>query len=275
VKLSLSARIAEEPSQKERLTVPFAEVLDVARDAGFQGVCVRGSVVGVRSPVERVAETRRLVDAAGLAVSMVTGDVALAANDEHATDALRDITPYLDLAQALGTTGVRVMLQHERDLPFARRAADEARERGMLLCHQTHTATLCETVDACLAVLERVGRPNFGITYEPANLLAVGDDYGPDQIRRLGRWIFNVYVQNLLPEPDGPLAIRTNRGVVRATPLAVGDRRGVDLDALFEGLRAIGYDGWITLHSARLPGLDPEASARQQQGALARRIAGP
>ena len=272
MKLSLSARIAEEPMEKERLSLPFADVLGIAREVGFQGMCVRGSVVSVTSRSERVAETRRLVDEAGLSVSMVTGDVPLAANDGHATDALRDIAPYLDLAEALGSTRVRVMMQHERDIPFAQRAADQARERGMLLCHQTHIATICETVDECLAVLAKVDRPNFGITFEPANLLVVGDDHGAAQIRRLEGRIFNVYLQNLRPEPDGPLALTTNRGTVRAAALAVGEGGGIDLDAVFEGLRSIGYDGWVTLHSARLPGLDPAESARVQHRALAARI---
>ena len=52
----------------------------LAREVGFQGLSMRASVVSVDSPPERVAAVRRLLDETGLAVSMVTGDVALAAN---------------------------------------------------------------------------------------------------------------------------------------------------------------------------------------------------
>ena len=73
---------------------------------------------------------------------MVMGNVALAANNAQAPDCLRNITPHLDLADALGARLVRIMMQHEDDLPHARRAADEAAERGITLAHQTHWGTL-------------------------------------------------------------------------------------------------------------------------------------
>jgi sugar phosphate isomerase/epimerase len=274
VKLSLSVRIAESLTQKDQLTLPFAEVLRLARDSGYAAICSRGSVVSVTSSTEQVTAVRRLIDEHGLAVSMVTGDVALAVNDAHAVDTLRHVTPYLDLADALGSRRLRVMMQTEADYSFAQRAADEASERGLLLCHQTHQATLCETVAECIEVVRRVNRRSFGITYEPANLLICGNDYGPECIKRLGERIFNVYLQNFWVTPDGTTEQPTNRGVVRATPLPLGDKRGVDLDRVFEGLRGIGYDGWVTVHSAMVPGLTVEQSARQYYDVLTPYVVG-
>jgi sugar phosphate isomerase/epimerase len=54
---------------------------------------------------------------------------------------------------------------------------DETRERGIRLAHQSHCASLFETVAGSLRVLQRVDRPNFGIIYEPANWLIAGEDY--------------------------------------------------------------------------------------------------
>ena len=54
-----------------------------------------------------------------------------------------------------------------------------------------------------------------------------------------------------------------------ATPIPLGDKRGADLDLVFEGLRAIGYDGWVTVHSAMVAGLTVEQSARQYYEVLA------
>jgi sugar phosphate isomerase/epimerase len=274
VKLSLSVRIAESLTNKDRLTLPFLEVLQLAREIGYPAICARGSIVSVTSPVDHVAAVRRLIDERGLAVSMVTGDVALAVNDAHAVDALRDITPYLDLAEALGTQRLRVMMQSDADFPFAQRSADEANERGLLLCHQTHQATLCETIAESLEVVRRVNRRNFGLTYEPANLLICGDDYGAESIKRLGERIFNVYLQNFWVTPDGTTEQPTNHGIVRATPLPLGDKRGVDLDRVFEGLSAIGYNGWVTVHSALVPGLTVEQSARQYYDVLVPYVVG-
>jgi sugar phosphate isomerase/epimerase len=274
VKLSLSVRIAESLTNKEQLALPFPEILRLAGDIGYPAICSRGSVVSVTSAREHVAEVRGLIAEHGLAVSMVTGDVALAVNDAHAVDALSNITPYLDLAQALGTNRLRVMMQSEADYSFAQRASDEASERGMLLCHQTHQCTLCETIDESIDVVRRVNRRNFGITYEPANLLICGDDYGVESIKRLGERIVNVYLQNFWVTPDGTTEQPTNHGIVRATPIPLGDKRGVDLDRVFEGLGAIGYGGWITVHSAMVPGLTVEQSARQYYDVLAPYVAG-
>ena len=249
MKLSLSVRIAESATRKDRPAVPFEEIAPLARELGYGAICMRGSVVRVDSPPERVDEVRGLLERLDLDVSMVTGDIALAANTSDATDALRNVTPYLDLAERLGSPRIRVMMHRDDDLPFAQRAADEARERDIALCHQTHFATMFETVDDSLAVVESVGRPNFGITYEPANLLICGDDYGPEAIARLAPHILNVYFQNMRPEPGGDVVHATrHRGNVPATYVPIPDRSGVDLDRVIDGLKRVGYDGWFTVH---------------------------
>lgn len=269
MRLSLSIRVAESFEDKTRLAVPFPEVLAVARASGYEGVCLRASVVSVHSPEDRVAQVNALMREAGLAVSMVTGDVNLAANNEHAPDALRNITPYLDLAEALGSKRVRVMIHHTEELAYAQRAADEANERGLLLCHQVHTGTLFERVAECLDLLRRINRRNVGITYEPANLLAVGEDYGPEQIKRLGEAIFNVYLQNFRIDPGGTTFVKTRGGPVRVMPIPLADKSGVDLGRVFAGLREVGYDGWVTVHSASLPGKSVQDWVREYYRVLA------
>ena len=263
MKLSLSVRIAETATRKDRTAIPFEELAPRARELGYQGLSIRGSVVSVTSPPERVTQVRELLDRLGLAASMVTGDVALAVNSPDATDALRNVTPYLDLAERLGSERIRVMMHGDDDIPFAQRAADEARERGIMLCHQTHYATMFETVDDALDVVRRVGRPNFGVTYEPGNLLVCGDDYGPDVIARLAPHIFNVYFQNMRLDPNGDIVHQTrHRGSVPAFYIPIPDRSGVDLERVVDGLKRIGYDGWFTVHQ-------PLQSGQTVRGAMA------
>jgi len=269
MRLSLSVRVAESFKDKTRLAVPFPDLLAMAHDSGYEGLCLRASVVSVHSPADHVAQVNALVREAGLAVSMVTGDVDLAANNEHAPDALRNITPYLDLAEALGSKRIRVMIQRAEDLAYTQRAADEANERGLLLCHQVHTGTLFERVAECVDLLRRINRRNVGITYEPGNLLAVGEDYGPEQIKRLGEAIFNVYLQNLRIDPAGTISVKTRGGPVTVMPLPLADRSGVDLDRVFAGLREVGYDGWVTVHSANLPGKSVQDWVREHYRNLA------
>jgi len=102
MKLSLSVRIAESAGRKDRAAIPIEELASLARAAGFDGLSMRASALSVDSDPDRVRDVRRLLDRENLAVSMVTGNVALAANTEDAPDCLCHITPHLDLAENLG-----------------------------------------------------------------------------------------------------------------------------------------------------------------------------
>jgi sugar phosphate isomerase/epimerase len=229
---------------------------------------MRASQLSIETPVERVAAAKAALDRVGVRVSMVTGTVSLAANDARATEPLRHIAPHLDLAERLGCDLVRVMMQRADDVPWAQRAADEAAKRQIRLAHQTHIGTLCETVDQALDVVARVGRPNFGLTYEPANLMVCASDYGPDALRRLAPHVFNVYLQNWHVHPGGAMVAGTNAGPVAIDQIPLDDRRGIDLARVFEGLDAIGWTGYVTVHQVLLPGQDVREEAARHLRAV-------
>jgi sugar phosphate isomerase/epimerase len=210
MKLSLSIRVAESFSNKRHLDILLPDLAKIAKDAGYHAVCMRASGVGVHSPKEQVISTRKLLDELSLEVSMVTGDFVVPENTVEGPQCLRNITPYLDLTEMMRSDLIRVCIKTEEDIPFAQKAADEAKERGIRLAHQSHTLSLFETVDGSLDVLKKIGRDNFGLIYEPANLALCSEDYGPDTLRAFEPWLFNVYLQNHTPDPDGAIRrIRT------------------------------------------------------------------
>ena len=88
---------------------------------------------------------------------MVTGDFAVPENEAEGPGCLRNISPHLDLAESLRCDLIRVCIKEEADIPFARRAADEAEERGIRLAHQSHVLSLFETVEGSLEVLRKIG----------------------------------------------------------------------------------------------------------------------
>jgi len=225
------------------------ELAPLARAAGFEGLSMRASAISVATPPARRRQVRDLLEREGLAVSMVMGNVALAANSPDAPDCLRDITPHLDLAEALGATLVRVMLQTPDDIPHAQKAADEAAMRGLSLAQQTHWGTLCETADQALDLVRTIDRPNVGITFEPSNLMACGGDYGPGAIARLAPYLANVYFQNVRIDPEGTHCFRTwARGDVPLTYVPLDDPAGIDAAPLIDALNHASYDGWFTVH---------------------------
>lgn len=263
MKLALSVRIAESSSRKDRAEMPIEVLAPLAHAAGFAGLSMRASQLSVDSPPERVRQVRQLLDANGLAVSMVMGNVALAANTPDAPDVLRNITPHLDLADALGAKLVRVMLQTADDIEPAQRACDEAVERGIKLAQQTHWGTMAETVEQALDLVARVGRCNFGITFEPSNMMACGVDPGPASLDRLAPHIVNFYFQNVRLDPAGTHRFPTRaRGVQPIRYVALDNGSGIAIGPLIEALGRSGYAGWVTAHQPLRDGQTvPEAIA--------------
>lgn len=251
MKLSLSARVAESFSNKEEASLNLEQLIDLARNHGYRALCMRASQAGIHTPPEQVSRMSRMIREAGLTVSMVTGDFAVPRNDELGPSGLRNIAPYLDLAESFGADLIRICMKKEEDIPWAQRASDTAAERGIRLAHQSHCSSLFETVEGSLQVLEKVDRPNFGIIYEPANWMIAGEDYGRETIKRLGPHLFNVYVQNHRLNPQGEGVVRTwNRGPVRLDHIGLWESGGIDFEEVFRGLADVQYRGYVTVHQA-------------------------
>jgi sugar phosphate isomerase/epimerase len=267
---ALSTRLAEPPGRKDAALAPLGEFARMARELGYRALSVRASQVSIDSSAEEVEVARRVLDEVGMGVVMVTGTVSLAANDGRATEPLRDITPHLNLAERLGSKLVRVMLQREEDIPFAARAAAMAGERGMKVAHQTHIGTLCETVDATLEVVRHIASPHFGITYEASNLLVAGSVWGREAVKRLAPHIVNVYLQNWRAHAGGAMTLQLNAGPVKADQIALDDVSGVDYGEVFDALREMGWDGYVTVHQSLLAGETVEGAARAHAVAVRR-----
>jgi sugar phosphate isomerase/epimerase len=250
-RLALSVRVAEAFDSKEKTTMSIDELIKLAKSNGYGALCMRASQAGIHSPRSLIAEMRHKIDKAGLVVSMVTGDFAVPSNNDQGPEGLRHITPYLDLAQAFGADLIRVCMKKEEDISWARKAADEARERKMRLAHQSHCASLFETVNGSLQTLRAVGRPNFGIIYEPANWMIAREEYGPETIKKLQPFLFNAYVQNHRLARDGKTSVMTWKlGAVPLDHIGLWEKGGVDFDAVIAGLDAIHYRGFVTVHQA-------------------------
>ena len=259
---SLSVRVAESFSNKRVINIELPDLARIARDAGYRALCMRASMIGAHSPGETVRSVRNTLDNFGFEVSMITGDFAVPENGPEGPGCLRQITPYLDLAEALRCDLIRICMKTEEDIGFAQKAADEAHERGIRMAHQSHIESLFESVQGSLEVLQKVDRPNFGIIYEPANLALCNQDYGPETLKAFAPYLFNVYLQNHVPDPNGDREIETwVGGKTMSTTRPLEEPRGVDFQSVFEGLNAIRYDGYVTLHQAFGGNLPPKDAA--------------
>ena len=212
---------------------------------------MRASAGGVQTPLEDLHRMRETVEASGLHVAMVTADSNVPLNNADGPNSLRDIGPSLEVAEALGCDLIRVCLKSNADLLHAREAAKQAADRGIRLAHQCHTTSVFETVDQILANLKAIGQPNFGLIYEPANLMLCGEPYGVDTLRQLAPHLMNVYIQNHRLDEAGPVSLPTYcRDEVRFHHLPIWEAGGVETAAVFAGLREINWTGHFTIHQA-------------------------
>ena len=269
MKLSLSTRIAEAPKPRTDLAlIALDDFCRIARDAGFSAICMRASQLGIHSTAAQLKAARKTLDDAGLRVASVIGDSDVPANNERAGMALRQIGRHLDVAQALGADLIRIGMKARTDIPWAQRAADEAAERGIRLAHQCHTCTLFETVDLSLQVLREVGRENFGLIFDPANLAACGQDYGEKTLRTFAPHLFSVYLQNRRHHPGGKATVETwINGPQHCDILPFGDPLGIDFKPVFEVLSDLGFDGYATVHQVNTD-VDVATGVRQVAGYL-------
>ena len=260
MKLSLSVRIVE-AACKTRLHVPFEELVSIAAETGYDAICMRASAGGVQTPLEELRCMRATVESRELHVAMVTADSNVPLNNINGPNSLRTIGPSLDVAEALGCDMIRVCLKSDDDLPHAREAAKQAADRGIRLAHQCHTTSIFETVEQILANLETIGQPNFGLIYEPANLMLCGEPYGANILRQLAPHLMNVYIQNHRLDEAGPVSLPTYcRGEVRFHHLPIWEAGGVETATVFAGLGEINWTGYFTIHQAE--GIETKEDAR-------------
>jgi len=236
------------------------ELADLAVSAGFDAICMRASQIGVHSSAEEITDARRVMDERGLKISMISGDFDIVYNNSRGPALLRNIKPYLDLAESLGSPLIRVCLKQPSDIAAARTAADQAAERNIKLVHQCHVLSLFETLDGIEECLREIDRPNFGLIFEAANLEQCSQDYGPSAVMRLAPWIENVYLQNQRMSSSGAITLETwCQGSVKIDLCEVYESAGIDFLSVFQGLDAIGYDGTVTVHQSAPIGNDSTA----------------
>lgn len=251
MKLSLSVRVAEKFHNKRESSQTIDQLIQLAKSHQYEALCMRASQAGIHTPADVVRQMQLKIRKAGLVVSMITGDFAVPQNDEHGPDGLRNIAPYLDLAEALQSNLIRICMKKEEDIAWAQRAADQAKERRIRLAHQSHHASLFETVKGSIEVLRKVGRSNFGLIYEPANWMLVEEAYGREVILRLKDHIFNVYLQNHRVNPGASSAVISwKKGRVGLDHIGLWESGGVRFEEVFLALHEIGYRGYITVHQA-------------------------
>ena len=253
MKISISSRITEQSDNKEKSFLSLDSFVKLASKNKFDGVSLRPSMISTQSSEYLVNQAQKLFKVNNMKVSMITSNIHLAKNDELASDILRNITPSLDLAEKLKTTLIRIMIKNSDDIFYAKKALDEAKERNLKLLQQTHWGTLAETLDETVTLIKTINRKNFGITFEPANLMACGSDFNKNALNQLLPHTENFYFQNIILDKKGGHVFPTiHNGDVRVKYISLDNPKGINIFSFLDFLREKKYDKWFTIHQPLL-----------------------
>lgn len=94
-----------------------------------------------------------------------------------------------------------------------------------------------ETPVTLLRTMQDIGMDNVGVNLDPANLIMYGKANPVDALRTIGSYVRDVHAKDGCYPTDG-------RALGRETVLGEGQ---VNFPALIAGLRALGYEGHITI----------------------------
>jgi len=250
MKLSLSGRVLQGAPE---MTTP--DFIRLAADTGYDLVELRANQVPVSSTAQELSALRRVLDDAGVGVSMlVVGPAAQAAD-------------WTGVARALGAVNLRVSGTVE-ELSAAAAALPE----DLRLVFQMHSGSPFENVALAAESLSRIRSPRFGVMPEPANLLFAGATWSHDLFAPLQGRIYGCNAQSIALDPESPDAVPMNDGTrVPYSRCPWPDNEALGFPAFAAALRAVGYDDFINFIDPFHPDLSVEELARST-AAYARQV---
>jgi len=98
-------------------------------------------------------------------------------------------------------------------------------------------------------------RPPTCCAWQPGHLVFDGDKNYADAVQKVAKLIVAVSAQNYKPGPVGaPNSFKVHDTVyVHALP---GDPAAIDFPPVFKALKAVGFNGFVTVMTDAVPGMD-------------------
>lgn len=261
----------------ESFRLPMLQAVDQAAALeldGLQIYAVGRELNCGRCAPDTVKELRRHIEASGLCVSAVCGDLgghgfAIEQDNPAKVDTSKRIVDLaLELSTRVITTHIGVIPQDTTCRRYAvmqqacASLAEYARSAGAVFAIETGPEK-ARTLRDFLGTLPQGG---IGVNLDPANLVMVTDDDPVQAVHTLAPYIVHTHAKDgrrLRPaDPQAVYDFFAEGGIgdlrledyFLETPLGSGD---VDFPAYLQALRQIGYDGFLTIE--REVGRDPAA----------------
>jgi len=235
MRIGLSGFLFEEDYRRQ--SVSFEQFCRIARSAGYDGVELRRTQITPDSPADEKGRMRAVLSEQGLEVVCLTAR-GMPSGGQERDDYLQR---YLALCQEFGCG----LLKAGGEPAWLGEAAARAEEFGVRLATNTHLNTPLETVAGIAEYLREIGTDKFGLLYDCMHLAIAEQDY-LGGIETFCPRIGNVLIQCVRPGGEGEEAVisREGRGFVRTR---IDQEPVQDWPAVFEKLKRLNYEGWITV----------------------------
>lgn len=243
------------PNAVEIEGLELKQLIDLARRHGFEGIAPPLGQIAAMDEPRRAAQ---MVQAAGLRWGAMGMTVEFRASEDQFEAGMRALPNAAALAAQIGCTRCSTWLMpcddaldyeanfkhHARRLALVARVLAEQGVRfgiefvGPRTLRETKKYSFVHTLDQCLALCAAIGH-DCGVLFDSFHWYTSGGTED-DITKKLTGRIVDVHVNDAIPGrgPDGQLDRE------RALPCDTGV---IDLEAFVRGLKAIDYDGPITV----------------------------
>ena len=234
MKFSLSGRIIEVAYKYCKMSID--EFIKMAGEIGYDAVELRRTQISEKSTPEELQQIKEASQKYNVGISRIP---ACSVKDDAS---MKELEKYADMAVELNCPYLAIGFETTQ---WAQKAADYLKERDLSIAIQVHTDGPFESPELALKTLKEIDRDNFGLMYDPANYFVRRIDY-VKAVEQLKDYIFIVSVQCLAEaSPDDPNA-EEERGFYYKRHL-LGQPGGMDFQAVFDAVKKIGFDGYVTV----------------------------
>jgi len=124
--------------------------------------------------------------------------------------------------------------------------AEHAEKEGVLLLIEPEPDLLVETADQFLELMQHLDSRAVGLNFDVGHFYCVGDDPAPT-VHRLAPYIRHFHLEDIA-------ATRVHHHLIPG-------EGAIDFAAVFQAIRSIGYNGWVTIELYPYVD-DPDVAAR-------------
>lgn len=257
-------------------TMTLREWVDLAAPLGLDGLEYYSGMLELADPA-RWAEARRTVEERGLVIPMLCCSPDFSHPDaEFRRHEIEKEKNWIRMAAALGAGFCRVLsgqrrpeLTRERGVELVAQSIEaclpEAERRGVTLIIENHYKDdfwsypeFAQKMDVFCELVERVQHPRFGVNYDPSNAFLAGDD-PLELLQRVKHRVVTMHASDRTLIEGTLEDLRREEGGAEgyAKRLRHGEiGKGLnDYDAIFGTLRAVGFDGWVSIEDG-VDGMD-------------------